>query len=216
VVRNPFNVPYDVVPTWPTEEGSQLRMACVARLHAPSKGQDLLFEALAEPPWTDRDWRLSLYGEGPNQALLEWFAEQLGLDKRIEFKGQVNDVAGIWAKHHLLVLPSRYEGLPLVLVEAMLCGRPAVVTDVAGNCEVVAAGVSGFVAEAPSKPALRRALEQAWEHRGELRTMGEAAAVRVRELTPRDPVGAFVDKLQALAGFASAPSHSRRAGALST
>ena len=56
--------------------------------------------------------------------------------KNVHFRGHVNDIRAIWEQNHLLVLPSRYEGLPLALVEAMWCGRPAVVTDVGGNAEL--------------------------------------------------------------------------------
>ena len=66
MVRNPFNVPYDAEPGWPSPAANgDLRFACVARLHSPSKGQDILFEALATPLWRTRSWSLTLYGDGP-------------------------------------------------------------------------------------------------------------------------------------------------------
>jgi glycosyltransferase involved in cell wall biosynthesis len=197
VVRNPFNVPYGSAPAWPTE-GDCLRMACVARLHPASKGQDLLLEALAQPPWDSRNWTLALYGDGPNKETLLRLTERLHLGSRVEFRGHVDDVAGIWAESHLLVLPSRYEGLPLVLVEAMLCGRAALVTNVGGNSEVVSDGTTGFIAESPTVAALQRVLERAWMQRSELQRMGEAASRSIRESVPVDPVGVFVSKLRAL------------------
>ena len=78
----------------------------------------------------------------------------LGLGTRIEFAGHVADIVGIWSKHNALVLPSRCEGLPLALVEAMLCGRPAIATNVAGHGEVIEDGVTGILAEAPTVPAV--------------------------------------------------------------
>ena len=198
LVRNPFNVAYDAALAWPAGDAGSLRMACVARLHLASKGQDLLFEVLAEPPWSTRNWTLALYGTGPNEEGLLQLAKRLGVRGRIEFRGHVADVASIWAGCHMLVLPSRYEGLPLALVEAMLCSRPAVVTNVAGNGEVVTDGATGFLAESPTAPALGRALERAWERRGDLQQMGEAAGKHIRELVPRDPVGVFARKLNAL------------------
>src|SRR5262249_55981873 len=140
VVWNPFNIDYHAAPSWPKSgENGELRLACVARLHPPSKGQDILFEALATPQWASRPWRLYLYGEGPMRNLLERLAQRSGLSDRVVFAGY-KTVEEIWASNHVLVMPSRYEGLPLAIVEAMLCARPVIATDIAGNSEVVEDG----------------------------------------------------------------------------
>jgi hypothetical protein len=95
---------------------------------------------------------------------------------------------------HALVLPSRAEGLPLPLVEAMMCGRPVVVTSVGGNAEVVEEGVTGFLA-APDENSLDAALEKAWARRADLSEMGRLASVRIRELVQADPAKDFADAL---------------------
>ena len=199
VVRNPFNVPYDAAPPWPSmDEKSKLHMACVARLHAPSKGQDMLLQVLAEPQWSARNWTLSLYGEGPNKIALKNLAEKLGLGRRATFCGHVADVVGIWERNHVLIMPSRSEGLPLAMVEAMMCGRPAVATDVAGNSEIVIHGQTGFLAEAAAIPSIRAALERMWDSRPNLEAMGKTAALTIRSKVPPDPVGDFANKLRAI------------------
>lgn len=99
------------------------------------------------------------------------------------------------SSHHGLVLPSRCEGLPLVLVEAMLSGRVAIVTNVAGNTEVLTDDVTGFVAAAPTEDALDEAMERAWRRRGEWRAIGSTAATRIRELVPPDPAGDLAAEL---------------------
>ena len=91
----------------------------------------------------------------------------------------------------MLVLPSRAEGLPLALVEAMLCARPAVVTDVGGNAELCVDGETGFVAAAPAVSLLEQTLERAWNHRHEWQSMGTAARTRAERLIPIDPIGDF-------------------------
>ena len=96
------------------------------------------------------------------------------------------------------MLPSRFEGLPLSLVEAMLCARPAVATNVAGNTEVIEDGETGFVAAAPTAGHLDEAMERAWRHRGDWRSMGVEAARRIRRLVPPDPAGEFVEELLTL------------------
>ena len=120
------------------------------------------------------------------------------------FEGQTADLTSIWKEHHALVLPSRAEGLPLALVEAMMCGRPCVVTKVGGNAKVVEDGITGFLA-APDEDSIDAALEEAWARRGELREMGQRAALRIRELVPANPAEDFADTLLDLAR----PSDSR-------
>jgi glycosyltransferase involved in cell wall biosynthesis len=199
VVRNPFNVSYHAAPPWPSlDQADDLRLACVGRLHTPSKGLDILFEALALPRWRERGWHLTLYGEGPMRDTLEHLARLLGIAERIEFAGLVADIEQIWATNHVLVMPSRYEGLPLAIVEAMLCARPVVATDVAGHAEVVEDGVTGFLADAPTVGSVAGALERFWARRHEAEQIGEAAARRIRQLVPPDPAKAFAEKLKML------------------
>jgi glycosyltransferase involved in cell wall biosynthesis len=196
VVRNPFNLSYDAAPAWPDDSGTT-RFACVAQLAPVQKGQDLLFEVLRRPEWRERDVSLSLFGTGQNEGTLKRLAEQHGL-ARVSFPGFATDIEGLWAGHHALLMPSRHEGMPLALIEAMLCGRACVVTDVAGNPELIEDNVTGFLAQAPTVPLVAEAMERAWRRRPEWRQIGARAAEAVRRVVPRDPVGAFVDDLLSL------------------
>lgn len=201
VVRNPFNVSYNVSLPWPASgTDAEIRFACVGRLYPPAKGQDILFEALAQPQWKRRNWRLGLYGEGSTRRSLEWLARRLGLSERVNFGG-FGKPEEIWAQNHALVMPSRCEGLPLVMVEAMLCSRPIVATDIAGHGEIVKDGVTGFLAEAPTPRAVGRALERFWECRTAAEEIGKAGHTRIQQLVPPDPVHVFAERLKALSGL---------------
>jgi len=198
LVRNPFNVDFNASPPWPPlGQDGELRFACVGRLDPPGKGQDILFEVLAGPAWTARSWRLHVYGEGENRAGLERWAQRLGLADRVVFEGHVANVEAIWSLNHVLVMPSRIEGLPLSVVEAMLCGRSVVATDVAG-AEIVEDGITGFLAEAPTVGCVGNALERFWARKEEAKEIGAAAAERIRQLVPPDPVRVFADKIRGL------------------
>lgn len=198
LVRNPFNVDYNASPPWPPlGENGNLRFACVGRLEPPGKGQDILFEVLAGAAWAVRNYRLHLYGNGENRDGLQRWAQRLGVADRVMFEGHVANVEEIWSLNHVLVMPSRIEGLPLALVEAMLCGRPAVATDVAG-AELIEDGVTGFLAEAPTVSCMADALERFWARREEAQQIGATAAKRIRQVVPPDPVGIFVDKIKEL------------------
>jgi glycosyltransferase involved in cell wall biosynthesis len=85
------------------------------------------------------------------------------MDKQIVFHGMVTDVREIWKQNHLLIMSSHLEGMPLAVVEAMLCGRICIVTNVGGNTEWITDGKNGFIAEAPTVPSVLHTLERAWQ-----------------------------------------------------
>jgi glycosyltransferase involved in cell wall biosynthesis len=205
IVRNPFAVPYAPRPGWPS--GEPLRLACVARLLPSEKGQDLLLRVLARERWRARALAVTFFGSGPHGDALAAMAAQLGLTC-VAFAGHVDDVPAIWRNHHALVLPSRCEGLPIVLVEAMLSGRVPIVTNAGGNAEVVDDGVTGFVAAAPSEDALDEAMERAWQRRDEWRAIGARAAERIRTIVPADPLRVFAAELETIAAAREATGHS--------
>ncbi len=172
-VYNPINVT-NAGPA-PFPPAGKRSLACVARLDCNFKGQDILFQVLGGPRWQDRDWELNLYGQGPDEALLKDLAGFYGLTGRVYFRGHVEDIRRVWAANHIQLMPSVSEGTPLALVEAMVCGRPAVVTDVGGNAAMIREGYTGFVAEAPSADSFGRALERAWQQAGQWETYGANA-----------------------------------------
>lgn len=185
VVKNPINLEsVDPVP-WPAD--GPVRLASIARFNASAKGQDILFEVLNDRRWRDRDWRLSMFGRGDDEGYFQELSAFYGLDDRITFRGQTEDIRGVWHTHHALVLPSRVEGTPLAMVEAMLCARPVIGTAVAGIPEWVRHGHSGFIADAPTVSSYAAALETAWQQRAEWPTIGTHArrdALRWYDPTP--------------------------------
>lgn len=196
IIANPFKVPYDIEIPW-NQEGKNIKIACVGRLDPVAKGQDLLLEIFNIDKWKNRPLKLSIFGKGANQESLYELKRIWRLDN-VSFYGFIDKVESIWETHHALILPSRYEGLPLVIVEAMLCGRPCIVTDVGGNAELLQDEVSGFIATAPKVECLDDALERAWQKRAFWTEIGQTAAINVRKLIPKDPVAVFVDELKGL------------------
>ena len=185
VIRNPTNLDRCEIAAW-LPEGTA-RLACVGRLNVDDKGQEVLIECLASDPWRSRDWELRLFGSGRDEAYLRNLASHRGIAEKVIFCGHVGDVHSIWRQNHLNVMASRNEGTPLALVEAMLCGRPSVVSDVGGIAEWVVERRNGFVAEAPSVRSFGAALERAWTARADWEAMGRAAhhdALRLIDPTP--------------------------------
>ena len=99
----------------------------VGRLHE-QKGFDLLLQAWKPIEKTYSDWSLRIVGEGPKRAELEAQIESQGL-KRVVLAGATNNVLDEYEAASIFVLSSRYEGLPLALIEAMWCGLPCIAFD---------------------------------------------------------------------------------------
>jgi glycosyltransferase involved in cell wall biosynthesis len=193
IVCNPFLVSGSSLP-WPGKDDHSIKLACVARLEAGEKGQDILLQVLARPLWRARNLSVSFFGAGCNSEALRDLAKRLAL-KNVDFPGFVSDVESIWKTHHALVLPSRTEGSPLALIEAMMCGRFGIVTNEGGTSEVVEEGRTGFIANAAKVEELDHAMERAWTVREEWESIGQAARRAVRTVVPHDPVAAFTAKL---------------------
>jgi glycosyltransferase involved in cell wall biosynthesis len=109
--------------------------------------------------------RLAIVGDGPERAAVAAAARELARD-RVDLVGPVADPAPTLAAADVLVLPSRTEGIPAVLIEAGMSGVPVVATDVGGVREVVVPGETGLLVP-PADPAalvggLRQALDDGY------------------------------------------------------
>lgn len=195
IFRKTYKVPFHPVCTWPDENIFQLAM--VGRLDPKTKGHDLAFSVLARDVWRSRAVQLNVYGEGCNSRSLRKLADYWNL-QRIVFHDRIGDLEALWSANHFLLQPSRQEGLPCSLVEAMLCGRGAVVTDVGGNAEMIEEGVSGFVAAYPYADFVAEAMERCWRRRHEAAEIGKAARRKAESCIPEDPHIVFGGELLGL------------------
>lgn len=190
VVRNPVNLA-DTTPLPWRASGGGPRLACVARLHVDAKGQDMLLLALAQRPWRNEAWSLSLFGTGKDEDALRAQASRLGLSAKVTFAGQASDIRSVFANHDMLVLPSRAEGTPLAMVEAMLLGRPCLTTDVGGCSDWIVEGENGWLAskhpQPPTPETIGKALDRAWACRERWSEMGKAACATAEQLHDPDP-----------------------------
>lgn len=111
----------------------------------PDKGHADLLEALARLAGQGRDFRCRILGTGSAEAELKARAQRLGLGERIAWPGFVSDVRSELARADLFALPSRSEGLPNALLEAMAQGLLPVARDVGGVAEAWPAGLEGLL-----------------------------------------------------------------------
>jgi glycosyltransferase involved in cell wall biosynthesis len=121
-----------------------------------AKGQDLALRALARPE-LQQVWML-IVGHGETRAALEDQARALGIAGRVRFLGWRGDVPELLKASDALVLPSRWEGLPYVVLEAFAAGLPVVAAAVDGARELVLDGQTGFTAAVGDERDLARAI----------------------------------------------------------
>ncbi|HEY3991855.1 MAG TPA: glycosyltransferase family 4 protein [Ktedonobacteraceae bacterium] len=159
---------------WTRPEEMALRkerlFICVARLEY-AKGIDVLLRAWAlmmalPPAWREGlRPRLRLVGDGTCRRQLERLTTELGIQESVEFCGTRLDVPGLLQEAWGFVLPSRWEGMPNALLEAMSCALPCIATRVSGSEDVLEQGQNGLLVE-PEQPqqfayALRLLVEDA-------------------------------------------------------
>ncbi len=175
---------------WDGEMGRERDLiVCVGRL-SREKDHRTLLRAMALMP-SERSWRLAIVGDGPERAVLEAFALNHGIADRTVFTGYVDDAFDWMMRARVLVLPSTYEGLPCVLMEALACGTPVVCTDCPhGPREILEGGRYGTLVPVGDPIAMAAAIEAALIHvpdrtflmRHGLEYTAERAAARFLEI----------------------------------
>jgi len=177
VIQNPLrDSPQGRPLPWPA--GHTFSLATVGRL-APEKGNALLLHAVAASWDPHENWRLDLFGDGPEGAALAATIATLGLGERVTLRGRA-DLDQIWADHQLLISAAIDEGVPMTIPEALLRGRPVLATCVGGAEDWITAGRDGFLCPAPTLPLLTAALREAWAAREQWRALGAAGAASAR------------------------------------
>ena len=146
------------------------------------KGLDVLLRALPEVPGVD----VEIVGDGPERAALERLAVTAGVADRVVFAGwseRARDWLGRW---DAFVLPSRYEGLPLAILDAMLAQLPIVATDVGSVREAVVDDETGLLVPPDDPAALAAALRRVLEDHDLADRLGRRArAVALERFTAR-------------------------------
>jgi glycosyltransferase involved in cell wall biosynthesis len=147
------------------------------------KGVEVLLEAVARLSAARSDLRLLVAGDGEHRAALERRARELGRARQVAFLGRCDAarVRRLLAGARALAVPSIYEGMPLVVLEAMEAGVPVVASRVSGIPEVVADGETGWLVPPEDPAALAAALAAALDDPAEAMRRGAAGRQRLDE-----------------------------------
>ncbi len=166
----------------PVDERAQV-VVCVSQLRF-EKGIDILLQAwqlvqkqLPQPPRA----KLIIVGNGPMLTQLEAMAKALGIENSVEFTGLQSDVPAQLHRGGLSVLPSRWEGMPNAILEAMACSLPCVATRVSGSEDIIQHGVNGLLVEPEDYQAIAKALLTLLRDPGLTRKYGHAARATIEK-----------------------------------
>jgi len=173
IIYNGIDLPeanYKIPSSWPANDKEVI--ACFAGRLSYEKGLDVLLEALRINPYLLKNLQLLILGNGPELQELQHKCQEYQLLNRVHFVGQVESTRA-WLYHsNIFVLPSRWEGISMALLEAMSVGLPVVATVVGGTPEVVVNDINGFLV--PPNDAVK---------------LGEAITRMVKDEQLRDNMG---------------------------
>ena len=144
----------------------------------PAKGIDILLKAWKRVVQSQPSARLHIAGEGDVAAYRRYATEQ-GIDKSVIFYGKHQDVPALMIASDVFVLPSRREGMPNVLMEAMLRGLPCVATDISGCRDLLNGGTCGILVPPADKDSLAAAIITLLSDRNKASAMGVNARNRI-------------------------------------
>jgi len=141
---------------------------CVSRLHDAQKRLSDVLKAVAR---LGNGWQVHIAGSGPDRAMLERLSNELEISSQVSYLGFVTDstqLRELYRQASVVALPSAYEGLPMVLLEAMSCATPVIGSDIPAIAEVVEDGRTGLLTPVGDPRRLAEALTEAVARRSEL------------------------------------------------
>jgi len=142
------------------------------------KGYDMLVDAWELVALKHPDWKLDIYGIGEWEQMLTNRIVELKLEKTLNLRGLTDDVASEYIKSSIYVMSSRYEGLPMVLIEAMSCGLPIISFDCEhGPREIIQDGINGYLVPVNNIKQLAEKIIFLIEHELIRKKMGKQATI---------------------------------------
>ena len=178
------------------------RIIAIGRLDY-QKGFDRLIQAWALVQQTGRfsDWRLDIFGQGEWHDRLQRMIDRLGLTATAALNAPTPHIGSEYVASSLLAMSSRYEGFPMVMIEAMACGLPVVTFDYkCGPRDIVRDGVNGLLVKEGDIAGLARAMERLMADAPLRRQMSKEARRVVRTYSEDAVMARWIQLFQNLAG----------------
>jgi glycosyltransferase involved in cell wall biosynthesis len=195
-------IPYGIDPAWldkgPSRQGAVLRggakrlIGTVGRL-VPQKSTRTLLQAAPQLLAAEPSTRFVVVGDGPLLHELQAQARDLGIEESVRFLGYCDDLVSIYSALDVFVLPSRYEGFPISLLEAMAMGAPVVATNVIGISDALENGSNGLLVPYDSPGDLADAVLRLLSDNSLRNTLRSNARNRIRDCYTRDKFAARME-----------------------
>ena len=167
-------------------------LGTVARL-SEQKGHWYLIDAVKEVVRKYPNIHVLFIGDGPLRKELELQVKRHGLDSIIQFLGFRSDIKELLGVFDIFILPSLFEGLPNVILEAMACGKPVIATNVSGIPEVVVDHQTGILIPPKDSDAIVQAIFEMLQDPGKIKMMGRMSRERVeKKFNLEGQVNAFI------------------------
>lgn len=157
IIKNPLAPDFNIPPYKGTRNK---KIVSTARL-SPEKNQKLLIKAFTKIVNKYQNYKLEIYGEGPEREKLEKLINKLNLQDKIFLKGRKNNIIECIKDAEIFVLPSNSEGMPNSLIEAMALGIPSIATDcpIGGSAEIIKNNQNGLLIKMNEESELIKAME---------------------------------------------------------
>ena len=142
------------------------------------KGFDDLIEIWSKVYEKYPNWRLNIFGHGPLKEKYEYLIRSLKLQDVVSLHPPTSDIKSVYLEHSILAMTSRYEGLPMVLLEAQVCGLPMVsYTCKCGPKDIITSGENGYLIREGNNDEFAERLIQLMEDAYFRKELGKAAAL---------------------------------------
>ena len=182
-------IPNAVEPTDHRARPAESRTVVALGRLVPQKGFDVLLRAFAQVADRYPDWSLEIGGEGPERQRLVALAMELGISDRVTFAGLIDGAQGWLAQGAIFVLPSRHEGFPNVLLEAMSVGLACIASRCpSGPTEIIDQGSDGLLFDVDDVSGLGQSLEELMADADLRQRLGSAAREAIERFDPKADV----------------------------
>jgi len=174
------------------------KVITVGRLDA-QKGYDMLIDSWKHVATKHPDWELNIYGIGEWEKMLQDKINKYNLKNQVHLKGSSENIISKYVENSIYVMSSRYEGFPMVLIEAMSCGLPVV----SFNCEfgpneIIKNGVDGFLVENGNIIQLAERINVLIENEKLRKEMGEKASLNAKRFSKEIIMKQWIELFESL------------------
>jgi glycosyltransferase involved in cell wall biosynthesis len=194
-VRNDVHIIPNPITINPLKPSTCLspKIISVGRLNE-QKGYERLIYAWSQLSQTHKDWEINIYGEGEQKEWLESIIKNENIADNFRINQPTNDIVLKYCESSFYVMTSRFEGLPLVLIEAMSCGLPCVSFDCPnGPSELIKTGYNGILVEEGNINDLAKAIKRLIENPSQRIEMGKNAFNYIQKYSTEFIIKSWID-----------------------